>query len=302
MPQVRRPATRCPARGSHRRTSPPSRACSAPCCCPRTPSTRRPTSSRAATSTGPSTSSSSTRSSTSPTAASRPTPSPSAPSSPAGASSPASAALRTCTRWSPACPVAASVDFYAEIVREKAILRRLIEVGDRIAAFGWSEQGELSEIVDRAQKEVLDVDGASGSDDYTPLSELMDRTIQEIDYHQGRGDIAGLGVGVPRARPPHHWVPARPDDRGRGPARRRQVHPRPRLLPRGLHQAGHPVGHLLAGDDRRRDRHAPALGRGQGRHPPHARRRHDRSGVALHQHRHAARAGRADHHRRLART
>jgi replicative DNA helicase len=94
-------------------------------------------------------------------------------------------------------PVAASVDFYAEIVREKAILRRLIQVGERIASFGWAEQGELSEVVDRAQKEVLDVDGASGSDDYHTVAELMDHTIQEIDYHQGRGDIAGLASGFP---------------------------------------------------------------------------------------------------------
>ena len=78
-------------------------------------------------------------------------------------------------------PVAASVDFYAEIVREKAILRRLIQVGDRIASFGWAEQGEIADVVDRAQKEVLDVDGASGSDDYHTVAELMDLTIQEID-------------------------------------------------------------------------------------------------------------------------
>jgi replicative DNA helicase len=94
-------------------------------------------------------------------------------------------------------PVAASVDFYAEIVREKAILRRLIEVGQRIAGFGWAEQGEIADIVDRAQAEVLEVDGASGSDDYQSVAALMDQTIQEIDYHQGRGDIAGLASGFP---------------------------------------------------------------------------------------------------------
>ena len=95
-------------------------------------------------------------------------------------------------------PTAASVDYYAEIVREKAILRRLIQVGDRIAGFGWSEQGEIAEIVDRAQKEVLDVDGASGSDDYTTIAELVGPTIQEIDDIQSRdGEMAGLGSGFP---------------------------------------------------------------------------------------------------------
>jgi replicative DNA helicase len=70
-------------------------------------------------------------------------------------------------------------------------------VGQRIAGFGWAEQGEIAEVVDRAQAEVLEVDGASGSDDYQTVATLMDATIQEIDYHQGRGDIAGLASGFP---------------------------------------------------------------------------------------------------------
>ncbi len=75
-------------------------------------------------------------------------------------------------------PIASNVDYYAEIVREKAILRRLIEVGQKIAGLGWAETGEIAEIVDRAQAEVLDVDGSSGTDDYKVISELMAQTIQ----------------------------------------------------------------------------------------------------------------------------
>ncbi len=93
-------------------------------------------------------------------------------------------------------PVAASVDFYAEIVREKAILRRLIQVGQRIAGFGWAEQGEIADIVDRAQAEVLDVDGASGSDDYQSLAELIPSTIDEIEaIERQQGELAGLSSG-----------------------------------------------------------------------------------------------------------
>ncbi|WP_304438646.1 DnaB-like helicase C-terminal domain-containing protein, partial [Aeromicrobium sp. Leaf272] len=95
-------------------------------------------------------------------------------------------------------PIASNVDYYAEIVREKAILRRLIEVGQKIAGLGWAETGEIAEIVDRAQAEVLDVDGSSGTDDYRVISELMAQTIQEIDDIQSRdGDMAGLESGFP---------------------------------------------------------------------------------------------------------
>jgi len=95
-------------------------------------------------------------------------------------------------------PTAASADFYAEIVHEKAILRRLIQVGERIAGFGWSERGEITEIVDRAQAEVLDVDGASGSDDYRVIADLIGPTIDEISDIQVRdGEMAGLTSGFP---------------------------------------------------------------------------------------------------------
>ncbi len=95
-------------------------------------------------------------------------------------------------------PIASNVDFYAEIVREKAVLRRLVEVGQRIAQMGWAEQGEIAEVVDRAQAAVLDVDGASAAEDYRQMTELIPETIQEIDDIQNRdGDMAGLASGFP---------------------------------------------------------------------------------------------------------
>lgn len=95
-------------------------------------------------------------------------------------------------------PIAANVDFYAEIVREKAILRRLVEVGGKIAQLGYAEQGEVSELVDRAQAEVLDVDGSNNKLDYRSVSELMPLTIDEIDAIQNRdGQMYGVPSGFP---------------------------------------------------------------------------------------------------------
>lgn len=91
-------------------------------------------------------------------------------------------------------PIASNVDFYAEIVREKAILRRLVEVGGKIAALGYAEQGEITDIVDRAQAEVLDVDGSNKAEDYRKIGDLMDYTIDEIDAIQNRD---GVMSGVP---------------------------------------------------------------------------------------------------------
>jgi replicative DNA helicase len=95
-------------------------------------------------------------------------------------------------------PIASNVDFYADIVREKAVLRRLVEVGQRIAQLGQAGQGDVAEIVDRAQAEVLDVDGTSQAEDYRSVADLMSLTIDEIEEIQGRdGQMSGVPSGFP---------------------------------------------------------------------------------------------------------
>jgi len=51
-------------------------------------------------------------------------------------------------------PTAANAGYYARIVRERAILRRLVEAGTRIVQFGYAGDAEADDLVDRAQAEV----------------------------------------------------------------------------------------------------------------------------------------------------
>src|SRR6266853_5748874 len=51
-------------------------------------------------------------------------------------------------------PTAANAGYYARIVRERAVLRRLVEAGTRIVQFGYAGDGDADELVDRAQAEV----------------------------------------------------------------------------------------------------------------------------------------------------
>jgi replicative DNA helicase len=48
-------------------------------------------------------------------------------------------------------PTAANAGFYAEIVRERAVLRRLVDAGTRIVQMGYSQDGEVDAIVNEAQ-------------------------------------------------------------------------------------------------------------------------------------------------------
>ncbi len=93
-------------------------------------------------------------------------------------------------------PVAANAGYYAEIVREKAILRRLVEASLKIAQMGYGAQGDVNDIVDQAQAAVYAVTDRRASEDYKPLSELMETTLDEIEAIGSRGgQMAGVPTG-----------------------------------------------------------------------------------------------------------
>src|SRR5277367_5461405 len=91
-------------------------------------------------------------------------------------------------------PTAANAGYYARIVRERAILRRLVEVGTRIVQLGYSGDGEADELVDRAQAEVYGVTERRVSEDYLPLSDIMPGALDEIE---AIGSHGGKMTGVP---------------------------------------------------------------------------------------------------------
>ncbi|WP_435822486.1 replicative DNA helicase [Microbispora bryophytorum] len=92
-------------------------------------------------------------------------------------------------------PTAANAGYYAKIVREQAVLRRLIEAGTRIVSYGYGGQGEeVDDLVDRAQAEIYKVTERRTSEDYLPLSEIMPSALDEIE---AIGSRSGQMVGVP---------------------------------------------------------------------------------------------------------
>ena len=93
-------------------------------------------------------------------------------------------------------PTAANAGYYARIVREQAILRRLVEAGTRIAQLGYAGDGAVDEIVDRAQAEVYAVTERRTRDDYLPLSQIMEATLDEIEAIDSRsGELVGVPTG-----------------------------------------------------------------------------------------------------------
>src|SRR6478752_562030 len=93
-------------------------------------------------------------------------------------------------------PTAANAGYYAGIVAEKALLRRLVEAGTRVVQYGYAgaEGADVTEIVDRAQAEIYDVTEGRTSEDFVALEDLLQPTMDEIDAIASQG---GLARGVP---------------------------------------------------------------------------------------------------------
>ncbi|WP_328335095.1 MULTISPECIES: replicative DNA helicase [Kribbella] len=91
-------------------------------------------------------------------------------------------------------PLAANAGYYAHIVREKAILRRLVEAGTKIVQIGYAGEGEVDDVVDQAQAEIYSVTEKRTTEDYAPLKDIMEGALDEIEAIDSRGDAM---VGVP---------------------------------------------------------------------------------------------------------
>ncbi|GLU47024.1 replicative DNA helicase [Nocardiopsis ansamitocini] len=95
-----------------------------------------------------------------------------------------------------AVPTAANAGYYARIVSDRAVLRRLVEVGTRIAQIGYSGDGEVDDLVDRAQAEIYRVAEKRTGEDYLPLAEIMPGALDEIEAISSHdGSMTGVPTG-----------------------------------------------------------------------------------------------------------
>jgi len=92
-------------------------------------------------------------------------------------------------------PTAANAGYYAKIVREHAIMRRLVEAGTKIVQLGYTTEGEVDDAVDQAQAEVYAVTERRASEDYVQLSTLIPKALDEIEAVSKGIGIEGVKTG-----------------------------------------------------------------------------------------------------------
>ena len=94
-----------------------------------------------------------------------------------------------------AVPTAANASYYAKIVRERAIARRLVEAGTKIVQLGYAAEGDVDGIVDMAEQEVYQVTERRAGEDFVQLNTLIPAALDQIEKMQA-GDLAeGIKTG-----------------------------------------------------------------------------------------------------------
>lgn len=85
---------------------------------------------------------------------------------------------------------------HAEIVRHKAMLRRLISAGTKIAEMGFSDDGETDVVLDTAEAALFGVSRSYLSDNFTPISAILSESFDRIDeLHKNKGQLRGVPTG-----------------------------------------------------------------------------------------------------------
>ena len=93
-------------------------------------------------------------------------------------------------------PTAANVFYYARIVEEKAILRKLINHATQIVSMGYEEQEEARVLLDKAENLIFDVSQQKLKNFFTPIKDLLTESFEKIEdlYHSGNF-ITGVPTG-----------------------------------------------------------------------------------------------------------
>ncbi|AOH57359.1 replicative DNA helicase [Peribacillus muralis] len=93
-------------------------------------------------------------------------------------------------------PTAANVEYYARIVEEKSLLRRLIRTATNIAQEGYSREDEVEELLGEAEKTIMEVAQRKNSGSFQNIKDVLVATYDNIEILTNRkGDVTGIPTG-----------------------------------------------------------------------------------------------------------
>lgn len=93
-------------------------------------------------------------------------------------------------------PTSANVKYYAQIVKDKAVLRRLIKVAEETANDCYLDKENLDAILEKTEKEVFNISQNRGSKEFTNIREVVLRSIDSIEAaSKNKGSVTGVATG-----------------------------------------------------------------------------------------------------------
>ena len=93
-------------------------------------------------------------------------------------------------------PTAANIEYYARIVEEKSLLRRLIRTATNIAQEGYSREDEVEELLGEAEKTIMEVAQRKNAGSFQNIKDVLVKTYDNIEVLTNRkGDVTGIPTG-----------------------------------------------------------------------------------------------------------
>lgn len=93
-------------------------------------------------------------------------------------------------------PTAANISYYAKIVEDRAILRRLISTANDIARAGYEDSDDVGKLLNDSEQKILEVSEKKNRNGFVNISDILHQAIENIDdLYQNNEDITGLSTG-----------------------------------------------------------------------------------------------------------
>lgn len=93
-------------------------------------------------------------------------------------------------------PTSINIEYYARIVERLAVLRKLVDAGNRISSIGYDERFEADTALEEAEKVLFEISRLRVTRDFQPLSAILADLYEKIDHiHSHESDITGITTG-----------------------------------------------------------------------------------------------------------
>ncbi len=93
-------------------------------------------------------------------------------------------------------PTSANIKYYANIVKEKSMLRRLIKVNEDIANQCYLEKDSVEDIMADTEKQIFNLLQNRGGEDFVPIKQIVINALEKIELaSKKKGNVTGIATG-----------------------------------------------------------------------------------------------------------